>query len=41
VSLKVPKYRAAVAWLLESYATDATIDAAADKFITAKQQAVE
>jgi hypothetical protein len=38
-SLKVPKYPAAVAWLLESYATDATIDAAADKFLTAKQQA--
>jgi hypothetical protein len=31
-SLKVPKYPATVAWLLESYATDATIDAAADKF---------
>jgi hypothetical protein len=36
-SLKVPKYPAAVAWLLESYATDAEIDAAADKFLTAKQ----
>jgi hypothetical protein len=36
-SLKVPKYPAAVAWLLESYATDAAIDAAADKFLTAKQ----
>jgi hypothetical protein len=35
--LKVPKYPAAVAWLLESNATDATIDAAADKFLTAKQ----
>ena len=40
-SLKVPKYPAAVAWLLESYATDAAIDAAADKFLTAKQQAGE
>jgi hypothetical protein len=38
-SPKVPKYPAAVAWLLESYATDAAIDAAADKFLTAKQQA--
>jgi hypothetical protein len=36
-SPKVPKYPAAVAWLLESYATDAAIDAAADKFLTAKQ----
>jgi hypothetical protein len=36
-SLKVPKYPAAVAWLLESYATDAAIDAAAEKFLTAKQ----
>jgi hypothetical protein len=36
-SLKVPKYPAAVAWLLESYPTDAAIDAAADKFLTAKQ----
>jgi hypothetical protein len=35
-SLKVPKYPAAVAWLLESYATDAAIDAAAEKFLTAK-----
>jgi hypothetical protein len=34
----VPKYPAAVAWLLESNATDAAIDAAADKFLTAKQQ---
>jgi hypothetical protein len=34
---KVPKCPAAVAWLLESYATDAGIDAAADKFLTAKQ----
>jgi hypothetical protein len=45
-SLKVPNYPAAVAWLLESYATDAAIDAAADKFLTdkfltAKQQAGE
>jgi hypothetical protein len=40
-SPKVPKYPAAVAWLLESYATDAAIDAAADKFATAKQQAGE
>jgi hypothetical protein len=38
-SLKVPKYLAAVAWLLESYKTDAAIDAAADRFLTAKQQA--
>jgi hypothetical protein len=36
-SLKVQKYPAAVAWLLKSYATDAAIDAAADKFFTAKQ----
>jgi hypothetical protein len=36
-SPKVPKYPAAVAWLLDSYATDAAIDAAADKFLTAKQ----
>jgi hypothetical protein len=35
-SLKVPKYPAAVAWFLESYATDTAIDAAADKFRTAK-----
>jgi hypothetical protein len=34
---KVPKYPAAVAWLLQSYATYAAIDAAADKFLTAKQ----
>jgi hypothetical protein len=40
-SMKAPKYPAAVAWLLESYATDAAIDAAADKFLTAKQQAGE
>jgi hypothetical protein len=40
-SLKVPKYLTAVAWLLESYATVATIEAAADKFLTAKQQAGE
>jgi hypothetical protein len=40
-SLKVPKYPAAVAWLLESYATDAAIDSAAEKFLTAKQQAGE
>jgi hypothetical protein len=40
-SPKVPKYPAAVAWLLESYATDAAIDAAADKFLPAKQQAGE
>jgi hypothetical protein len=40
-SLKVPKYPAAVAWLLEIYATDAAIDAAADRFLTAKQQAGE
>jgi hypothetical protein len=40
-SPKVPKYLAAVAWLLESYATDAAIDAAAGKFLTAKQQAGE
>jgi hypothetical protein len=40
-SLKVPKYPAAVAWLLESYATDAAIDATAEKFLTAKQQAGE
>jgi hypothetical protein len=39
-SLKVPKHPAAVAWL-ESYATDAAIDAATDKFLTAKQQAGE
>ena len=37
ISPRVPKYPAAVAWLLESYATDAAIDAAADKFLTAKQ----
>jgi hypothetical protein len=37
----VPKYPAAVAWLLESYATDAAIAAAADKFLTAKQQVGE
>jgi hypothetical protein len=36
-SLKVPKYPAAVAWLLESYATDAAIDTAADKFLTANK----
>jgi hypothetical protein len=36
-SVKVPKYPAAVAWLLESYATDAAIDGATDKFLTAKQ----
>jgi hypothetical protein len=40
-SLKVPKYPAAVAWILESYATDAAIEAAAEKFLTAKQQAGE
>jgi hypothetical protein len=40
-SPKVPKYPAAVAWLLESYATDAAIDAAADKFLKDKQQAGE
>jgi hypothetical protein len=40
-SLKVPKYPAAVAWLLDSYATDAAIDAAAEKFLTDKQQARE
>jgi hypothetical protein len=40
-SLKVPKYSAAVAWLLEPYETDAAIDAAAGKFLTAKQQAGE
>jgi hypothetical protein len=40
-SPKVPKYPAAVAWILESYATDAAIDAAADKFLTANQQAGE
>jgi hypothetical protein len=40
-SLKVPKYPAAVAWLLESYTIDAAIDAAAEKFLTAKQQAGE
>jgi hypothetical protein len=40
-SLKVPKYSAAFAWILESYATDAAIDAAADKFLTGKQQAGE
>jgi hypothetical protein len=36
-SLKLPKYPAAVSWLLESYATDAAIDAVVDKFLTAKQ----
>jgi hypothetical protein len=36
-----PKYPAAVARLLESYATDAAIDASADKFLTAKQNAGE
>jgi hypothetical protein len=40
-SLNVPKYSAAVSWLLESYETDAAIDAAADRFLTAKQQAGE
>jgi hypothetical protein len=40
-SLKVPKYPAAVAWLLESYATDAAVDAAADRFLTGKKQAGE
>jgi hypothetical protein len=40
-SLKVPKYPAAVAWLLASYATDAAIDSAADRFLTAKHQAEE
>jgi hypothetical protein len=40
-SPKVPKYPAAVAWLLESYATDAAIDAAADKLLTAKQNTGE
>jgi hypothetical protein len=37
----VPKYPAAVAWLLESDETDTGIDAAAEKFLTAKQQAGE
>jgi hypothetical protein len=37
-SPKVPKYPAAVAWLLESYATDSAMDAAADQFLTAKQR---
>jgi hypothetical protein len=36
-SVKVPKYPAVVAWLLESYATEAAIDGATDKFLTAKQ----
>jgi hypothetical protein len=40
-SLKEPKYPVAVAWLLDSYATDAAIDAAANKFLTAKQQSGE
>jgi hypothetical protein len=40
-SPRLPKYPAAVAWLLESYATDAAIDAAADKFLTAKQSTGE
>jgi hypothetical protein len=37
----VPKFPAAVAWLLKSYATDAAIDAAADKFLTAKKNTGE
>jgi hypothetical protein len=37
----VPKYPAAVAWLLESYATNAAIDAASDMFLTANKQAGE
>jgi hypothetical protein len=40
-SLKGPKYPAAVAWLLESYATDAAIDAPSEKCLTSKQQAGE
>jgi hypothetical protein len=36
-SLNVPKYPAAAAWLLEFYAADAAIDAAADEFLTAKK----